>query len=241
MRLGRAERAARAMAKRSETYRSRLDHDPTAMGFSVLLSCLLSCLVTFLLFPPTHRDEKVEESLKRFGYEGATRYEREIEVRLSDQAPLVLGQNRLVGALPRTSEKVAGTPVPEDPHAHRKGHKSDFPGLAGLTESGTDARHLRHLNLPMVQSEDLIIVELVRPEYPRQAVAQGVAGRVELLALVNVSGAVDDIEIVQSAGGLLDDAASQAVRRCRFLPYRVNGEAQPVYADFHFNFTLLDN
>jgi protein TonB len=225
------------MAKRSEEYRSRLDHDPATMGLAVFLSCLVSCLVTVLLFPPSRRVENLEETMQRFGYPGETRYQREIEVRLSDQAPLLLGQNRLMGGLKRR-DAAAGTPVPEKGMSRRKGKQLDFEGLAGLSENGTAGRHLHHLNLPTVQSEDLIIVELVRPEYPRDAVAQGVTGRVELLALVNVRGTVDDVEVVQSAGGLLDDAAAQAVRHCRFLPYRMNGEIQPVYADFHFNFTL---
>src|SRR5215831_10818744 len=99
------------MAKRTEKYRSRLDHDPTTMGFAVLLSCLVSCLVTFLLFPPARRDENLEESLKRFGYQGETRYQREIEVRLSDQTPLILGQNRLMGGVKQSAPTVAGTPV----------------------------------------------------------------------------------------------------------------------------------
>jgi protein TonB len=208
------------------------------MGFSVFLSCLLSCLVTFLLFPPARRSENIEETMKRFGYPGATRYEREIEVRLSDQAPLALGENRLIGGLKSSDQATAGTLVPENGKARHKGKRADFAGLAGLNESGTEGRHLRHLNLPTVQSEDLIIVELVRPEYPREAVAEGLTGRVELLALVNVRGTVDDVEILQSAGGMLDDAAAQAVKRCRFLPFRLNGEIQPVYADFHFNFKL---
>jgi len=228
------------MATRSEGHKSRLDQDPTTMGFSVFLSCLLSCLVTLFLFPPSRRSENIEESMKRFGYSGATRYEREIEVRLSDQAPLALGENRLIGGIKGSALATAGTPVPESGKARHKGTRSDFAGLAGLNESGTEGKHLRHLNLPTVQSEDLIIVELVRPEYPREAVARGVTGRVELLALVNVRGTVDDVEIIESAGSLLDDAAAQAVKRCRFLPFRLNGEVQPVYADFHFNFKLQE-
>ena len=236
-------RAAPIMAKRSVEYHSRLDGDPATMGLAVLSSCLLSCLLTFLLFPPATRKQNLEELMLRFGYPGATRYEREIRVRLSDQTPSELGRNRMMGGTQRTEEpKVAGNPVPVNERSRRKGRQRQFPGLAGLTESGTDAAHrIRHLNLPTVQSEDLIIVELVRPAYPPEAVQQGIIGRVELLALINVRGTVDDVEIVQSAGALLDDAAAQAVRRCRFLPYRVEGEARPVYADFRFNFTLLGN
>jgi protein TonB len=90
-----------------------------------------------------------------------------------------------------------------------------------------------------VQSEDLIILELVRPEYPHEAVEQQLAGHVELLALVNERGTVDDVELVQSAGPLLDRAAENAVRRCRFAPYRVGGRPHSVYANFRFNFTLV--
>src|SRR5215470_10300449 len=124
------------MAKRSEEYRSRLDHDPTTMGFAVLLSCLASCLVTFLLFPPNHRAEDVEEAMKRFGYEGPTRYEREIEVRLSDQTSAA--QNRMMGGLQKTADaRSAGTPLPVD-DSRRKGRRRDTPGLAGLAASGED-------------------------------------------------------------------------------------------------------
>src|SRR5262245_40449107 len=230
------------MSKRTAEYHSRLDGDPATMGLAVLLSCLLSCLITYLVFPPHTRKQNLEELMLRFGYPGPTRYEREIRVRLTDQAPTDPGRNRLVGGLERTEEhKVAGQPVAVN-DMRRKGRKREFPGLAGLTESGAEAAHrLRHLNLPTVQSEDLIIVELVRPEYPPEAVQQGLIGRVELLALINVHGTVEDVEVVQSAGLLLDEAAAKAVRSCRFLPYRVEGEARPVYADFRFNFTLLGN
>lgn len=227
------------MATRSEKYRSRLDHDPTTMGFSVLLSCLLSCLLTLLLFPPSRHHEDLEESMKRFGYQGPTRYEREIEVRLSDQAPLLLGQNRLLGGIRKSPDSnTEGVPLAADAEAHGKGNRREFPGLAGLAASGEDARRLRLLHLPVVQSEDLIAVDLVRPEYPREAIARGDTGHVELAGLVNEHGAVEDVMVLHSAGDLLDHAAADAVRRCRFLPYRSHGEAQAVWANFRFRFDL---
>ena len=36
----------------------------------------------------------------------------------------------------------------------------------------------------------------------------------------------------------LDRAAEQAVRQCRFRPYRVAGEAREVYAVFRFAFRI---
>jgi protein TonB len=229
------------MRERREVHHSRLDHDPVPMGKAVLLSSLISLLITFGLFPPASRHDSAEEITRRFGYPGPTHFEREIRVRVFDQSPSDLAPNRLMGGLRQDAgASDVGAPVPQARPRGKSNHPRQFPGLDGLAESGLDrSRSLRHLNLPTVQSEDLIILELVRPEYPRQAVEQGLAGHVELLALVNERGTVDDVELVQSAGPLLDAAAELAVRRCRFAPYRVDGRAQSVYANFRFNFTLV--
>lgn len=227
------------MRERSEVHHSRRDADPVAMGKAVFLSCLSSLLLTYVLFPPASRQESAEELTRRFGYPGPTHYEREIRVRLPDQSAST-APNRLLGGLRRDAgANEVGTPVPLSRARAKSGKARQFPGLDGLTSGLDRSRSLRHLDLPTVQSEDLIILELVRPEYPRQAVEQGMVGHVELLALINDRGTVDDVELVQSAGPWLDEAAETAVRRCRFAPYRVNGKPQAVYANFRFNFTLL--
>lgn len=228
------------MAKRTETYRSRLDHDPATMGVSVLLSCLLSCLVVLLLFPPQRRDESIEESLRRFGYEGPTRYQREIQIRLPAEEPLILGQNRLMGGLTRSeATKTDGAPVAVQAEARQKGKERRFPGLAGLAASGDAASRLRALHVQVIQSEDLITVLLVRPEYPREAIAHGDTGRVELAGLVNVHGVVEDVLVMHSAGELLDQAATEALRESRFLPYRnKEGVIEATWAAFNYRFNI---
>ena len=234
-------RLARPMRERSDVHHSRREADPVAMGKAVFISCLLSVLVTYAVFPPTSRQESAEELTRRFGYPGPTHYEREIRVRLADQSPNQAAPNRLMGGLRQNAgASDVGTPVAQSRPRGKSNQPRQFPGLDGLAESGLErSRSLRHLNLPTVQSEELVILELVRPEYPRLAVEQGIVGHVELLALVNERGTVDEVELVQSAGPLLDAAAETAVRRCRFAPYRVNGRAQAVYANFRFNFTLV--
>lgn len=229
------------MQERSDVvHHSRREADPVAMGKAVFISCLVSVLVTYAVFPPASRQETAEELTRRFGYPGPTHYEHEIRVRLADQSPSQ-APNRLMGGLRQNAgSSDAGTPVAQSRPRGKSNQPRQFPGLDGLAESGLDrSRSLRHLNLPTVQSEELVILELVRPEYPHLAVEQGIVGHVELLALVNERGTVDDVELVQSAGPLLDEAAETAVHRCRFAPYRVNGKAQAVYANFRFNFTLL--
>lgn len=210
------------------------------MGIALLLSCALHVGLCFAIFPPGRRGQTVEEAL-RFGYPGPTRYEREIQVRLSD--PSRESALRMIGGLRRIPDvSREGTPVPQAARSRtRRGRKSatgseilsQDPALAGLRR--------RHLDLPTVQSEDLVILTLVRPEYPREAVQKELEGRVELLALVNEHGVVEDVEIIQSGGALFDAAATNAVLRCRFAPYRLHGKVQRVYADFKFRFTLIQS
>ena len=92
---------------------------------------------------------------------------------------------------------------------------------------------------PVVRSEDLIIERLVRPEYPEEARDQGVEGVVELLALVDTTGVVEQIHIV---GGtrepMLERAAATAILECRYRPYRVRDQALRVWAAFRIAFSL---
>jgi TonB family protein len=95
------------------------------------------------------------------------------------------------------------------------------------------------LNVPLVQSENLIIEKLVRPVYPELAQEQGIEGRVAVLALVDTLGRIHEVETVgASEDQLLMAAAEIAVKKCRFRPYKVDGRKQAVYAMFKFSFKL---
>jgi periplasmic protein TonB len=52
-----------------------------------------------------------------------------------------------------------------------------------------------------------------RIQYPRVAREQGITGTVVVRFRVGSGGAPEDLTIVQSAGGILDDAARRAVER----------------------------
>jgi TonB family protein len=92
---------------------------------------------------------------------------------------------------------------------------------------------------PIIRSEDLVIERLVRPDYPEEAREKNVEGIVELVALVDTSGSVQQIQIV---GGtrepMLEDAATRAILQCRYRPYRVKDEARRVWAAFRIAFSL---
>ena len=92
---------------------------------------------------------------------------------------------------------------------------------------------------PIIRSEDLVIERLVRPEYPSEARERNIEGIVEVLALVDTTGSVLQIQIV---GGthepMLESAAAKAILACRYRPYRVDDQARRVWAAYRIAFSL---
>lgn len=177
---------------------------------------------------------------KRFGFEGSEQIVRRIQLQAvggagpSHPAPVM---NRVVvrrgrqgdGGLPRASlERASG----KNPGFQRPElGESDFDLLT---------RAMRRTGgVPVFRSQDLVIEQLVEPEYPPVARDRGIEGRVALLARVDTTGAVVNVEVV-SVGDerMLVDAATAAVLQCRFRPYQVDGRSKEVYAMFRFAFRL---
>lgn len=116
------------------------------------------------------------------------------------------------------------------------------PRLTGLGENTQDliTRALSTQGrVPMFLSDELIIVRMVRPEYPEEVRARGVEGKVAVLALIDTLGGVADAEVMAASGEpQLDRAAEKAVRQCRFRPYQEKGATREVYAVFRFAFRI---
>jgi protein TonB len=69
-----------------------------------------------------------------------------------------------------------------------------------------------------------------RIDYPREARARGVEGRVVLRIHVGADGVVERVEVLESAGAILDESVAAAVRRWTFAPATACGE--PVGATY---------
>ena len=80
-------------------------------------------------------------------------------------------------------------------------------------------------------------VKDVRPIYPEDAKAAGIAGVVIIEAVISPDGHVGDARVLRSIP-LLDDAAIEAVRQWEFTPTLVNGAPVPVIMTVTVNFTL---
>ena len=61
------------------------------------------------------------------------------------------------------------------------------------------------------------------PEYPLEMMRQNVRGTVTLSAVINADGSVGEVRVLNSIDERLDDYASSALARWRFLPALKNG------------------
>ena len=113
---------------------------------------------------------------------------------------------------------------------------------AGPGESSQDllarARAI-YRSAPVIQSQDLVIEQLIKPQYPEDARNRNIEGKVALVALVDTTGRVVSVDVMDSSGERqFEQSAAEAMWRCRFRPYRVRGEVREVYAVFRFSFRI---
>lgn len=77
-------------------------------------------------------------------------------------------------------------------------------------------------------------------QYPEEAIAQNIQGRLVLSFVVEPDGRASDIQVLKSLHPLCDSSAVAALRRTHFVPGRQNGEAVRVRMRLPVKFTILD-
>lgn len=80
----------------------------------------------------------------------------------------------------------------------------------------------------------------VLPDYPKEARGKGIQGIVLLSLAVDEKGRASDVEVVSGAP-LLVPITVEAVKRLRFRPYYLNGEAVAIQGYVSYVFKLLPN
>ena len=205
---------------------------------NVVLSVVLLGALLLAQLPAAQRVLR-RPQIVRFGFEGPPRYVELVQIdAVPGSIPL-----RDVGRV-RTRSSRAGSGEGEMVPSTQADRVRDRRGTAteGLGEASIDllSRALAEQGrVPIFQSDELVIEQLVRPHYPEDARNRGIEGRVAVLAHVDTLGQVVEAEVLNASGELQLDAASrQAVLQCRFRPYRVGGEAREVYAVFRFAFRI---
>jgi TonB family protein len=203
------------------------------------LATLVSTPLIALTFPPfQHPLRNLLRRTTRFGYEGPDQFVRRITLQQRSGAHPVM---REVGAVDMRHERSGGAVRArrsEDRHAAPE-TPTNILG-PGLTDDDMTARSVSRLaNVPVVQSEELIIVYASKPIYPPGESEQGVEGRVMVQALVDTTGHVVDVQLLASTGvPAFERSAADAVWQYRFRPYRMAGVPSEVYALFRFSFRI---
>jgi TonB family protein len=174
----------------------------------------------------------------RFGLQGPPRFVQLVQI---DAQPTTFDTPRDVGrVIVRRGEN--GTPGERAARPVRSRAGSQAPSLKPVGSAGRDllARAIASSGqVPIFQSDELVIETLVRPEYPEEVRQRGIEGHVAVLARVDTLGRVQEAEVMSTSGEPMLDAASRtAVLRCRFRPYRVDDHAREVFAVFRFSFRI---
>lgn len=181
---------------------------------------------------------EVFDEAQRFGFEGPDQWVERIrleELGAEDRAgtttyELVYEEARKGG------EKAKPTRVQRDGAIPQNSAREVGPGDADQ-DLLARARALR-LEGPVVMSDQLISESIVRPTYPDEAIDHDIEGIVELVALVDTTGSVVEVQILKSPHPLLEKAAIDAVLQCRYRPFRLHEQTLRTWAAFRYSFSL---
>jgi len=74
--------------------------------------------------------------------------------------------------------------------------------------------------------------------YPDIARKAGISGRVYVMAFIDESGNVNDVQVIKGIGGGCDEAAIEAIKKTKFIPGKNKGQAVKVKLSLPINFQL---
>ena len=99
--------------------------------------------------------------------------------------------------------------------------------------------------LPIPEEEYLVtamprVVSEFRAPYPAQAKENGVEGKVVMEILVDQTGKVRKVTLLQGLGFGLDEAAMESIKKFKFAPAKIGDRAVAVVIRYGINFVLED-
>lgn len=212
------------------------EHAANHRRVSLVLLCVSAVLSLGMVTMGRRLAHSSMEEAMRFGYEGPEQWVERIRLEelAREQSPGLY----VITYLTMESRK-GGKPKERASHPNAEAVPQVTNGV-GQDELDVLAKaRMLSLEGPVVRSEDLIIERLVRPAYPEEARERGIEGLVELVALVDTTGSVQQIQIVGGTGDpLLERAAATAILECRYRPYRIEERSRQVWAAFRIAFSL---
>lgn len=204
---------------------------------SLALAGLLS--LAALTLPPFHRPMRnLLNEPARFGYEGPDQFVRRItlqQVRSTDQV------THQIGSIDTRSARAGGAVrarASKNPRVRPDVRSTQVgPGTSDIDMLQRAVSRLA--DIPVVQSEDLVIEYGLTPAYPKDEYDKDIEGRVKLQVLIDTTGRVVDVQLLASTGvASFERSAAEAVWQYKFRPYRQGGVTREVYVDVPFVFRI---
>ena len=141
---------------------------------------------------------------------------------------------RDIDAIPRTD--VVATIVDDAPPLVAAGGKPDGTGTAGAGDVGAGAGAAGADGGKVTVPALIDPANCERPRLPESAEKRRLSGDVILAVLIGVDGKVTDVRIARSSGKpILDQAAQEGARKCRFVAATVDKVPVPSWEAFRFS------
>lgn len=168
--------------------------------------------------PPKNRPQRLEVGQKEAPPKDLPRSERAVTTGPTTDVPT------FGFSLESTSESGKGAPMPvgNTLQTGAKGPPQPPKSVKPLAPPPPVAAY-EVTKMPVVRDRDAC-----RAKYPDAARDAGVEGTVVLDLIVDETGAAREIHVVKGLGHGLDEAAVQALRRCKFTPGERGGKPVPV-------------
>jgi TonB family protein len=133
-------------------------------------------------------------------------------------------------------EKAEGLALQKDTKFHDEELEVKIPPENGKSVVRT---YEAHSNVPY--SEDYVILEMTKPEYPVRELVAGIEGDVLVELLVNEQGAVDRAWVLRASGPQsFESSTLKAVEKYRFKPMMKDGLPVSMWIRFLVRFQIAD-
>lgn len=114
-------------------------------------------------------------------------------------------------------------------------------GLEAATAAVASARRKADALAKPQPVRDDMVAKSVTPEYPQKAQRREIEGYVDLQFTVNAAGEVIDVSVVDAEpADMFDDAAVRALKKWKFKPQQIDGEAVSQRLALRMRFALQD-
>lgn len=169
-----------------------------------------------------------------------------------------LAEARALGATPaqiaalQARESASRAPAPGDAERAAEANRAALEAAAQerAAQQAAQARRAEQLaqeqtlsasGRPVIAHEKLRRTRAVAPGYPPEAARRGTAGRVTVGFVVNERGEPQDVQVLASEPqGVFDRVAVGAVRRWRYAPWLVDGQAVAIETSLNIRFSPAD-